>query len=494
MDYSMNDTIAALSTAVGDAGIAIVRISGPNAFPAADRLFLSGGRTRPKKHSGLPDGGSGPFGRPYGDRAGQAPDGHVGKMKSHTVAYGQVADPADGGLIDEVLLLKMASPRTYTREDVVEIHCHGGRVVAGEVLRAVFAQGVRPAEAGEFTRRAFLNGRIDLAEAEAVMDLVRSHTARGARAAMEQLDGRLSELVAAMREALLTLIGQMEANLDFPEHDTGEVALDMAGPILAELQAELRRLLDSYSQGRILREGLNLVIAGRPNAGKSSLMNRLAGYDRSIVDEIPGTTRDTVESFINLRGFPVHLLDTAGLREATDAVEKMGVERTLDALERAELVVAVFDGAGMPGPEDAKLVERLKKSGIRSLYVMNKADVMDPTVETALRELLPDRPLAVSALLGTGIGALMDRIAETASGNRFESDNALLLTNARHRHLLEMAESALAEAVKACREGMTHDVVAFLLRDAWSLLGGILGADAGEELLDSIFSRFCIGK
>ena len=326
------------------------------------------------------------------------------------------------------------------------------------------------------------------------MDLIQSHTARGVRAALEQLDGRLSERIAAMREQLLRLIGQMEVNFDYPEHDAEDVSHFMAASVLGVVREEMRLLLESYGQGRILREGLTLVIAGRPNAGKSSLMNRLAGHDRSIVAENPGTTRDVVESFVNLRGLPVRLLDTAGLRETADAVELMGVARTLDALERAELVLAVFDGMEMPGPEDAKLTERLKKAGMRSIYVMNKADAADPMVERALLSMLPETPMAVSALQGTGIDALIGRISEIATGNRTDSDNALLLTNARHRQLLEMADSALMGTENAIREGMTHDVTAFLLRDAWSLLGGILGEGATEDLLDSIFSRFCLGK
>ncbi len=471
MDYSMNDTIAALSTAVGDAGIAIIRISGPVAFSVADRLFAPGWKEHRKK-----------------------PGTHVSEMASHTVAHGLVADPANGRIVDEVLLLKMTSPKTYTCEDVVEIHCHGGRIVAAEVLRVIFAQGVRPAGPGEFTRRAFLNGRIDLAEAEAVMDLIQSNTARGVRAALEQLDGRLSERITVMRERLVRLIGQMEVNLDYPEHDAEEVSHFMATSVLCTVREEMRLLLESYGQGRILREGLTLVIAGRPNAGKSSLMNRLAGHDRSIVAKNPGTTRDVVESFVNLRGLPVRLLDTAGLRETSDAVELMGVARTLDALERAELVVAVFDGTEMPGPEDVKLMERLKKAGMQSIYVMNKADASDPVVEKALRGMLPEMPMTVSALLGTGIDALVDRISEVAAGNRTDSDHALLLTNERHRQLLEMADSALMGTENAIREGMTLDVTAFLLRDAWSLLGGIVGEGATEDLLDSIFARFCLGK
>jgi len=459
-----NDTIAAISTAIGDAAIAIIRLSGPDAFSVSSRIFAGG--------------------KP----------GAFQKMASHTVMHGYVADPAEGRRIDEVLLLKMASPRTYTREDVVEIHCHGGTVVAGEILRVVFACGVRPAEPGEFTRRAFLNGRIDLVKAEAVMDLIRSHTAQGARAAMEQLDGRLSEQIARMRESLLMLIGQMEVNLDYPEHDTEEVTLTMAGTVLTEVLTDMRALLESFGQGRILREGLNLVLAGRPNAGKSSLMNRLAGHERSIVTEVPGTTRDVVESFVNLRGLPVRLLDTAGLRETFDRVESLGVARTLDAMERAELIVAVFDGSDRPGHEDEQLVKRLKESGSRVLYVMNKTDAMLPEAEAALRELLPDAPVAVSALTGTGMEELTLRIAEVASGNRMGSDNALLLTNARHRQLLETAKARLSEASEACSTGVTHDVLAFLLREAWETLGGIIGEGATEDLLNSIFSRFCLGK
>lgn len=507
MVYNGTETIAALSTAVGEAGIAIIRISGPNAFSVGDRLFVPGvkavrDRTIVEHTGGTRDrliveqaGGTRPRFHPHSGREGQPAEGRVvSLMTSHTVIYGHITDPETGSAIDEVLLLKMASPRTYTREDVVEIHCHGGRTVAGEVMRVVCAQDVRPAEPGEFTRRAFLNGRMDLAEAEAVMDLIRSHTALGARAAMEQLDGRLSERVASNREALLMLIGQMEVNLDYPEHDAEEVTRSMAATVLADVRADVRRLLDSYGHGRILREGLTLVIAGRPNAGKSSLMNQLAGHDRSIVTGTPGTTRDIVESFVNLRGLPVRLLDTAGLRETSDAVEMMGVARTLDALERAELAVAVFDGAAMPGPEDENLVKRLKDIGLRTLYVLNKSDVANPMVENALRALLPEKPIAVSALVGTGVDELIDRISEIASGSRAETDNALLLTNARHRQALETVEMRLLETEKACLEGMTHDVIAFLLRDSWSLLGGIVGEGVTDDLLDSIFSRFCLGK
>ena len=486
------DTIAAIATAVGDAGIAIIRMSGPDAFSVADMLFVPG-----RGGAGAPHGLSSPA---YVPGAG-VPNGPestsyhaVTSMASHTVAYGHLLDGPSGRVIDEVLLLKMVPPRTYTREPVVEIHCHGGRVVAQSVLRAVFGQGVRPAGPGEFTRRAFLNGRLDLAEAEAVMDLIRSQTDRGARAAVAQLEGRLSESIRAMREPLLDLLGRIAVNLDYPEYDAEETTLLQALQILADVRAQARRLLDTYAEGRILKEGLNLVIAGRPNAGKSSLMNRLAGQERSIVTDIPGTTRDVVETHVSLRGLPVRLMDTAGLRETEDAVERIGVARTMNALAQAELVTAVFDGAEPPSDEDGQLVRLLSESRVPVLYVVNKADVAHPEVEAALARLLPEKPLSVSARTGDGMEALVDRIAAVAVGNRQESESALVLTNERHRMQVAEAEARLAEAEMACRDGMTHDVVAFLAREAWVSLGAVLGEGATDELIDSIFSRFCLGK
>lgn len=458
----IRQTIAAISTAMGEGGIAIVRVSGPDAFTAVGPLL---------------------------SRAESLMD-----MPTHTVAYTRFLDAPGGRQIDEVLLLKMAAPRSYTREHVVEIHCHGGSLVAGAVLRAILSRGVRPAEPGEFTRRAFLNGRIDLAEAEAVMDLIRSQTERGARVALDQLDGKLSGTIADLRESLLLLMGSLEVNLDYPEHDAEEVALAQATSEISKLRKQLSQLLNSYDEGRILRDGLSLVIAGRPNAGKSSLMNRLAGQERSIVTDVPGTTRDVVEIHANLRGLPIRLLDTAGLRESTDMVERIGVSRTLDAMARADLIVAVFDGADMPGEEDRRLVEKLRTSLVPVLYVLNKTDAAHPDAEAALTALLPAAPLLLSALTGTGMTALLDAIEGVAVKQTGNGGNTVVLTNARHRQLLAGADERLAEAEQACRGGMTHDVLAFLLREAWDTLGLIIGDGSSDELLNSIFSRFCLGK
>lgn len=463
------DTIAALSTAVGEAGIAIVRVSGPSAFKAMGLLFRCGKAGRSNKD--------------------------FKKLGSHTVNYGVFLDSPSGEIIDEVLLLKMAAPNSYTREDVAEIHCHGGSVAAASVLKALFSNEVRPAEPGEFTKRAFLNGRIDLASAEAVMDLIRSHTQRGARAALDQLEGRLSEKVKQMRAALLTLLATLEVNLDYPEHDEEQKSLADALVTITSVCFEISRLTASFGQGRILKEGLTLVIAGRPNVGKSSLMNRISGQDRSIVTEIPGTTRDIVEAFVNIKGFPVRILDTAGIREGSDRLEKLGVERTISAIDRAELVLAVFDCAEMPNEEDRSLVNRLKSSKVPLIYAMNKADKACPQSEKALLDLLlPATPIAISAQSNIGIDELLDLVAETASGTRLAADDALLLTNTRHLQLLNSALENLREAEEVCRSNMTHDLLAFLVRGAWEELGLILGEGAAEELIDSIFSSFCLGK
>ena len=464
MDVSQ--PIAAISTAQGEGGIAIVRVSGPGACTAVAPLFVHAGTA----HATLD------------------------WMPSHTVRHGHFLEAPQGRRIDEVLLLKMSAPRSYTREDVVEIHCHGGAVAAGSVLRAVLSRGVVPAAPGEFTRRAFLNGRIDLAEAEAVMDLIRSQTERGARAALDQLDGRLSTVIAQMRESLLLLLGALEVNLDYPEHDAEEVGLAQAEAVLGDTREQLGQLLDTYAEGRILREGLTLVVAGKPNAGKSSLMNRLAGQERSIVTDIPGTTRDVVETVANIRGLPIRLLDTAGLRESQDEVEKIGVARTLDAMDRAELIVAVFDGETLPEPEDVMLVERLKHSQVPVLHVMNKTDVVHPQASEALITLLGAAPLPVSVLRGTGMSELLDAIVTQATRAQGSGGNTVILTNERHRHLLEQADVLLREARQAAREGQTHDVLAFLVREAWQALGRIVGEGATEDLLNSIFSRFCLGK
>ena len=459
-------TIAAISTATGEGGIAIVRVSGPDAFSAVAPLFVHAGMAHPTL------------------------DG----MPSHTVRHGHFLDAPAGRRIDEVLLLKMSAPRSYTREDVVEIHCHGGPVTAGTVLRAVLSRGVAPAAPGEFTRRAFLNGRIDLAEAEAVMDLIRSQTERGARAALDQLDGRLSTVIHDLRESLLVLLGALEVNLDYPEHDAEEVSLGQADTVLGQTRDALGRLLDTYAEGRILREGLTVVVAGKPNAGKSSLMNRLAGQERSIVTDIPGTTRDVVETMASLRGLPMRLLDTAGLRESQDAVEKIGVARTLDALDRAELIVAVFDGETLPGPEDVMLAERLRSSRVPVLHVMNKTDVVHPSAHADLTALLGTSPLPVSVQQGTGMPELLDAIVRTATRAQGNAGNPVILTNERHRQLLGQADALLAEARQAAREAQTHDVLAFLVREAWQALGRIVGEGATEDLINSIFSRFCLGK
>ncbi len=517
---STTDTIAAISTAVGDAGIAIVRISGSQAFSVADAIFriqknsiqaVGKGVLKPEKKilsrmqsghtvataavSRIQSGHTVATAAVSGMQSGHTvATAAVSGMQSHCIFHGYIHDSQSGQLVDEVMLVKMDAPKTYTKEDTVEIQCHGGSTVVREVLRCVFAAGARPAEAGEFTKRAFLNGRIDLIEAEAVMDMIQSHTAHGSRAAAAQLEGQLSERIRAMREALLMLIGQMAVNLDYPEFDAEEVTLKAAEMVISDVLQQMEKLISQYHYGRILREGFNLVIAGKPNAGKSSLMNRLTGQDRSIVTDIPGTTRDIVESFVNIKGLPVRILDTAGLRETVDVIEKIGVDRTVDAMAQAEMVLAVFDGSVMPAKEDVLLIKQLETLHCPVLYVVNKVDCRHPKAEAALIAQLPKTPLFVSALEGTGLADVTDTIVQLAAGVRYEAGQEVLLTNERHKVLLDKAKDNLTEALLACQTQLTHDVLAFLLREAWEQLGEITGETATDALINNIFARFCLGK
>lgn len=453
------ETIAALATAVGQAGIAIVRISGPKAIEAADQVFR--GRVS------------------------------VAEQVSHTIAFGHLVDN-DGSHADEVLLVKMLAPKSYTREDVIEIHCHGGHTPALTALKLIFATGVRPAEPGEFTKRAFLNGRIDLVKAEAVMDLIQSHSELGAKAAVRQLEGRLSAQIRRMREGILDVLAQLEVNLDYPEYDVEELTADGIVPVLSVLETEIRQMLAQFQYGRILREGMEVVIAGKPNAGKSSLMNRLSGKSRSIVTDIPGTTRDIVEDFVSIRGIPVVLRDTAGLRETEDVVERIGVSRTLEAMEQAHLLMAVFDVSVPMEAADEQLFTAVMKSPEDVLIVLNKIDRPYEQTLSALRERFPNAVL-VSAITEEGLSSLEEAIVRFAESGRGDATE-VLLTNSRHEHLLRLALSALEQAGHEAAGHMTLDLVAFNLKVALEELGRITGEQADDDLAATIFSRFCIGK
>jgi tRNA modification GTPase len=458
------DTIAALATPPGEGGLAVVRISGPGALIVADQCFQPAGRTA-KPPSAAP---------------------------SHTIHFGHVVH--DGHRVDEVLLAVLRAPRTFTREDVVEISCHGGTLVAKLVLGAVLAAGARLAHPGEFTQRAFLNGRLDLAQAEAVADLIHSRTDLALRAAHEQLAGGLSQRINHLRDDLMQALAHVEAHLDFPDED---IAPDTQAQLLVRLErglAFMDALLRTAGEGQILRHGIRAAIVGRPNAGKSSLLNQLLGHDRAIVSPIPGTTRDTIEEAANIRGLPVIFTDTAGLRAGCDALEALeaeGIRRSHAALAKAELILHVLDASESLTPEDECHLAEF--AGKKRLLVCNKTD-LPPRLELPATAA----PVVnVSCLTGDGLEALRDAIKSLAWFGQRKSDLSDLsevTINSRHEDALQRAYASTERAIAALNASAGLELVALELRLAVNAVGEVVGKTTTEDLLDAIFSTFCLGK
>ena len=458
MTHGLDDTIAAIATAPGEGSVAVVRMSGPETYRIADEVF----RTR-----------------------GPPPS----RRQPWRFAYGGI-EAVDGGLIDEVLMLFMRAPRSYTREDMVEIQSHGGAMAARRILRRLLRAGARLAEPGEFTRRAFLNGRLDLMQAEAVLDVIRSRSERAAAAAEEQLAGGLSRRFNALYDGLLALAADLEATLDFPEDELPEtVFADLAGR-LAAARAEAARLLDTWDEGHLLRDGAVVVISGRPNAGKSTLMNRLLGTDRAITSSTPGTTRDSIEEGFVLNGIPLRLVDTAGLRETQCEIEQEGIRRTEKHLQTADIKILMLDScAGIDASEAARLAAL---NPACSLVVVNKIDLGDRVADAALRDLPRVR---TDLRAGTGLDRLREVLAGMLEGRLDLSARPHAVISERHRRLLEAAMADLDEAAARLAAGEDQALLAAEgLRGALERIGEATGRVYHDELLDSIFSRFCIGK
>jgi tRNA modification GTPase len=451
------DTIAAVSTPPGEGGIGIVRLSGPAAFAIARRIFSPA---------------------------------HPGGLRSRRLHYGHVVDPATGERLDEVLLAPMRAPRTYTREDVVEINCHGGLVPVRRVLELAIREGARLAEPGEFTKRAFLNGRIDLSQAEAALDLIRAKTASAERIAMGQLEGGLSTRVGSVLDRVRDLCAHVEACIDFPEDEIEPAPLSEITEGLRTARGEARALSASFEEGRLFREGIRAVIAGRPNVGKSSLLNALLSEDRAIVTEMPGTTRDVLEEFVSVRGLPMKIVDTAGIRQARDMAEEEGVRRTLRAMESADLVLGMLDASEPLHEGDRELLERIASRS--AIVVLNKCDL-----PRGLRaEALPEgaRVVEVSARTGEGLDDLRNAIYELSIKDPSALAEGVVVTNLRHRLSLERAAGAMGAALIALEEGRPLEIAAMEMREALDALGEIVGAVTTEDILDRIFGEFCIGK
>ncbi len=459
----VDDTIAAISTPIGAAGIGIVRISGKDAVMIAKKLF------RGKKKCDLDT------------------------VESHKLVYGYLVEPDTEIVIDEVLLAVMRAPHSFTTEDVVEINCHGGVVAVRQALAGVVRTGARLAEPGEFTKRAFLNGRIDLAQAESVMDLINAKTDRSLQVAVRQLSGGLSDKINEIRNALLKIIAYIEAGIDFPEHDIEEISREQIAVATREMLAETEQLMATAESGKILREGLRTVILGKPNVGKSSLLNALLQEKRAIVTDIPGTTRDVIEEYINIKGIPLIIIDTAGIRETEDLVEKIGVEKTREMLDTADMVLFMLDASSGIGDEDLIIAELVK--GKTGFVLINKTDVQLDMDLGVIDELLPLMgKVNLSLKNGEGLAELKNRIAEKVLDGEADAGEGVLVTNVRHRQALVEARNSLQEVINTITLGLPTDCMAIDLRSAWEKLGEITGDTLGEDIIERIFSEFCIGK
>ena len=457
------DTIAAISTAPGEGAIGIVRISGDLAISIASSIYQCGTK-------------------------------QLEEQKTHTIHYGHIVDPKSGEVYDEVMVSVLRAPKTFTREDIVEINCHGGIVAINRVLQLVLRMGARLAEPGEFTKRAFLNGRIDLSQAEAVMDLIRAKTDKSMQLAMRQLDGQLSHLIQNLRQEILNTLAQVEVNIDYPEYDdVEEMTLQLLREKTQQVLQGIRALLNTASQGKILRDGLKTAIVGRPNVGKSSLLNVLLREEKAIVTDIAGTTRDTIEEYVNVRGVPSQLIDTAAIRETDDIVEKIGVDRSRKELNEADFVLLLLNQSETLQEEDIRLLETTK--GMKRIILFNKTDLPSKLSTEDIAPYAQEEEIVTTSMLNKeGIDRLEEKIAGYFFQGQMNERDATYLSNTRHIALLEKAEQALVEVQNGIEMEMPVDLIQIDFTRAWDLLGEITGDSVQDELLTQLFSQFCLGK
>lgn len=457
------DTICAISTPPGEGAIGMVRISGPDAIRIAQQVFR------------------------------KKPPGSLEKLPSHTIHYGLVINPATGEVLDEALLSILRRPRTYTREDMVEMTCHGSPLLLTQVVALLLKSGARLADPGEFTKRAFLNGRIDLTQAEAVLDMIQAKTNASLKVSMEQLQGGLGREIKVIQDQLLAMLTHVEANIDFSEEDLQVISLEDVKKNLAEVLAHIRKLLKGWEGGRILREGMAMAIVGRPNVGKSSLLNALLQQERAIVTPTPGTTRDVLEEWANIRGIAVKFMDTAGLREANDPVEQEGVRRAKEAVERSHMALLVMDASQPLQDDDRALMDFMEKK--KKILVLNKTDLPRRIQEKNIKERLPGASLVrVSATQRMGLEHLLDVIRDEVFHGSIVMGETPLVVSSRHRAVIEKAHEAVGRAISVTQSGLSGEFLALEIRAAMNHLGELIGTTTTDDLLDRIFSQFCIGK
>lgn len=459
----MTDTIAAISSAVGEAGIGIVRMSGKNSLNIVDTLFKG------KQTDGLKN------------------------VQNRKLTYGHIIDPSDDSIVDEVLAVYMKAPYTYTREDIVEIYCHGGAISVKRILELLLKNGARLAEPGEFTKRAFLNGRLDLSQAEAVIDLIRAKTDKSYNVSLNQLEGSLSYKIKEIQNILLNMIAHIEVSIDFPEEDIEEVTYDELKVNANVVLEDIEKLLDTAERGKILREGLNTVILGKPNVGKSSLLNAILRENRAIVTDVPGTTRDIIEEYVNVDGIPLKIVDTAGIRDTEDLVEKIGVDRAKEVVEEADLIIAVFDASRELSQEDEEIIDLVKER--KSIVLLNKTDLPNVYDSEKLAKIIGNKKIINTSIAkGEGIDELENTIVNMFYKGEVEVKGEVMVTNLRHKDQLQKAKKNVVDAINGIDMNVPLDCIEVDVKNCWNNLGEISGDTVSEDIIDKVFKEFCIGK
>lgn len=457
----MENTIVAISTAMGNGGIGIVRMSGEKSFEILDKIF------RPKNNDGF--------------------------IKGYQIKYGNIIDPKNKEIVDEVLVSYFVAPKSYTTENMCEINTHGGMVVEKRILELCLENGAEIAAPGEFTKRAFLNGRIDLSQAEAIIDLINSKTVREAKESINQLEGHLSNKIENIRQKMLNLMIAIDVNIDYPEYDEEEVTKNRSLGELRIISEELIKLENSFNGGKILRDGVKTVILGKTNAGKSSLLNRILKEDRAIVSNIEGTTRDTIEEFVDIEGIPLKLIDTAGIRNSSNEIEQIGIQKSKKLANSADLIIAIFDITKNLTEDDQELLEIIKDK--ECIILLNKIDVLYENIELEKRlKSINKNILKISVMEDIGIQQLFDKIVEIYSFNNDSLSNDVLISNERHKNLIQKARMEIDEAINAAENDMYIDIISIYINNAMNYLAEITGNNVTDDVINEIFKKFCLGK